>query len=81
MLLIASDGFEWLPIAISTSQVVSLLLESGTADPNALVGDAASSMPLLVHAMASGAEALAEVRSTRTSAIRVQFDCIGGQAP
>lgn len=74
------DGQSSLVYAANTgsTKVVSLLLESGTADPNALVGDAASSMPLLVHAMASGAEALAEVLIKHGAAV----DAVdGGVAP
>jgi len=40
---------------------VVLLLESKTANPNDMVGEGANAMPLLVHAMASGAESISEL--------------------
>jgi len=61
-----------------STKAISLLLESGTADPNDMVGDTANAMPLLVHALASGAEALAELLIKYGAAV----DAVeGGVAP
>ena len=57
------DGQSSLVYAANTgsTKAVALLLESGTADPNDVVGDSATAMPLLVHALASNTESLAEL--------------------
>ena len=57
------DGQSALVYAATTgsSRSVALLLEKGKANPNEIVGEGANAMPLLVHAMASGAESLSEL--------------------